>query len=229
MVNNVGFGKQKEPIVRYLQLIRAVGGKSGIPISGLSAFGYPASQLDNFPSGATLYRYPDTDSGLNQTPLSAPTVFNWFLPDHNPGGDIASAGLVAPELQITTETSAIQAINYHQALTQNDNGQSTQALIGSTDALEDNVKLDRTALVQLYDQEITAGKTVAQATETVLDHLDVLLTSGNFKSKYGAAAAPNPRSIVLNTVSTLGTATSVQRVKELLYLLVTSPEYIHQK
>lgn len=230
VISNVGYGKQKEPIVRYLQLLRAVGGKSDIPISSLSAFGYPASQLDNFPAGASLYRYPDTDGRLSQTPQSAPTVFNWFLPDHNPGGAVAAAGLVGPEFQITTETTTIQAINYHYNLTNNDNGQSTTDLIGEADTLLDNVKLDRAPLIALYDQEITAGKTALQATTTVLDHLDVLLTAGNLKVKYASASAPNPRSIILNSVSSLAaTTTTASRVKELLYGIITSPEYIHQK
>lgn len=230
VIGNVGYGKQKEPIIRYVQLIRALGGSSGIPLTTLSSFGYPAAQLDNFPAGTSLYRYADTDATLGQTPQAAPSVFNWFLPDFNPGGDVAEAGLVAPELQLSTETSVVRVINYHYTLTNVDNGQNTNPLIGSADPLEDNVALDRTPFVQLYDAEITAGKTVPQALTTVLDQLDLVLAAGNLKTRYASAATPNPRSIVLDTVSTLpGTPTSAARVKELLYLLVTSPEYIHQK
>ncbi|MES2738130.1 MAG: DUF1800 family protein [Verrucomicrobiota bacterium] len=230
VISNVGYGKQKEPILRYVQLLRAVGGKSDILLSTLSSFGYPSAQFDNFPAGTTLYRYAATDAQLGQTPQAAPSVFNWFLPDFNPGGDVAAAGLVAPELQLSTETSVVQVINYHYQITNVDNGQGVNPLIGATDALEDNVRLDRTPFVTLYDAEITAGKTVVQALTTVLDQLDLILTSGNLKVRYASAAVPNPRSIILDTVSTLpGTPTSAARVKELLYLLVSSPEYIHQK
>lgn len=230
VINNIGYGKQKEPIVRYVQLIRALGGQSQLPLNVLSGFGYPAAQLDNFPTGATLFRYPNTDTKLGQTPQSAPSVFNWFLPDFNPGGNIGAAGLVAPELEISTETSAIQAINYHYQLTNVDNGQSVDIYYGTTNGPEDNIALVRTPFEQLYDAEITAGKTVTQATTTVLDQLDLVLTAGNFKQRYATAATPNPRSIVITSVVSLAATTTTQaRVKELLYLLVSSPEYIHQK
>jgi uncharacterized protein (DUF1800 family) len=230
LTSHVGYGKQKEPIIRYTQLLRSLGGKSDLPLSTLSSHGYAATQLDNFPTGTTLYRYPVTDTQLGQTPQAAPSVFNWFLPDFNPGGNVATAGLVAPELQLSTETSVVQVINYHYQLTNVDNGQGVNPLVGSTDALEDNVRLNRTPYVTLYNNEITGGKTVVQALTTVLDQLDLLLTSGNLKVRYAAAATPNPRSIILDAVSTLpGAPTSEVRVKELLYLLVTSPEYIHQK
>ncbi|WP_052573978.1 DUF1800 family protein [Haloferula sp. BvORR071] len=231
LVQQVGYGKQKEPIVRYIQLLRAFDGKSALPLSALSAYGYPEGQLDNFPTGTTLYRYPNTDDALGQTPQNAPTVFNWFLPGFNPGGELAAAGLVAPELQLSTETGVIRTANYANTIIQNNDGQNVNRLVGSTDALEENVKLDRSTYEQLYDARITAGDSVAQAATVVLDQLDLLLTAGNFKASYAAAATPNPRSIVINTVASLdpATTTTAARVKELLYLLATSPEYVNQK
>lgn len=230
LVNQIGYGKQKEPIVRYLQLIRALDGKSALPLSALGSFGYPAGQLDNFPAGTTLYRYPNTDDQLAQTPQNAPTVFNWFLPGFNPGGSLAAAGLVAPELQLSTETTVIRTANYANTLIQNNNGQTVNRLVGSTDDLEENVKLDRTVYEQLYDARITAGDSVTQASTVVLDQLDLLLTAGNFKTNYASAATPNPRSITLADAASLDPATTTAvRVKELLYLLATSPEYVNQK
>lgn len=230
VVANIGYGKPKEPLVRYVQLLRSLGAWSDLPLSTLSSHGYPAGQLNNFPSGTTLLRYPNTDVRLAQTPQSAPSVFNWYLPSYNPGGATGAAGLVAPELQLSTETSVVQAINYHYTVAQVNNGQNVDALYGATVALDDNVRLDRTPYETLYEAEITAGKTVPQALATVLDSLDLVLTSGNLKARYGSAAAPNPRSVIIDSGASLaaGTATAV-RVKELLYLLVTSPEFVIQK
>jgi len=42
-----------------------------------------------------------------ETPLHAPTVFNFFEPTYAQPGEIADAGLVSPELQITTETTIV--------------------------------------------------------------------------------------------------------------------------
>jgi uncharacterized protein (DUF1800 family)/regulation of enolase protein 1 (concanavalin A-like superfamily) len=238
VVSNIGYGKQKEPILRYVQLLRALDGKSLLQLSDLSSHGYPATQLDNFPAGTTRYRYGTTDTPLSQTPQRSPTVFNWFLPDYNPGGAIASAGLVAPEMQLANETSVVAAINYHYTMAQGDTGQSVDALyypapgVPAANTNDDNVRLDRTPLVTMYDAafaaEPDATKKARTATTTVLDHLDVLLCAGNLKGRYGSSTSPNPRNSIVDAVSTMST-TTVQRTKELIYLVVTSPEYLHQK
>jgi uncharacterized protein (DUF1800 family) len=51
-----------------------------------------------------------------ETPLRAPTVFNFFEPGYALPGEIAQAGLVSPEFQIATETTVIGAANLHLAL-----------------------------------------------------------------------------------------------------------------
>jgi hypothetical protein len=226
---NVGYGKQKEPIIRYLQLLRAFDAQSHIALTRLSPSGYPAAQLNNFPSGTTLLRFPRTDEELAQTPLRAPSVFNWFLPDFNPGGPIAAAGLVAPEMQLTTETTLVEAINYHETISFDANGQNVNPLIGATDPDEENVRLVRTSLISIFDAEMAAGKTVPEAVTTLVDHLDLLLMAGNLKARYAGALTPNPRSIIIDAVSSMSVANTDARVKEALYLVVSSPEYIHQK
>ena len=161
--------------------------------------------------------------------MSAPTVFNWYLPDFNPGGALGAAGLVAPEMQITTETTVAQSINFHYALAETDTGQYATPLVKPGSPTQAYVTLDRTVYEGIYNAAISAGQTVAQATATTLDKLDLLLMSGHFKALYGSAQAPNPRSVILDTVSSLPGVTTTVRVKELLYLVLTTPEYIHQK
>lgn len=236
VLDDVGYGKQKEPIIRYVQVLRALGGASLLPLADLSAAGYPATQLAHFPAGTTRYRYPGTNTPLGQTPQAAPTVFNWFLPDFNAGGAIAAAGLAAPEMQLATETSVVAAINYEYTIAFGDTGQSVDSLfypapgVPAANANDDNVRIDRTPLVTMYDQAIAGGSTVTQATTTVLNHLDVLLCSGNLRARYETAPTPNPRSAILEATTTLAAATTtVNRVKELIYLVTTSPEFLHQK
>lgn len=226
VADDVGYGKQKEPIIRYTQLLRALDGHSMLPISDLSGFGYPASQLDNFPSGASRYRYGDTNTVLSQSPLRAPSVFNWFLPDYEPGGDISAAGLVSPEMQQTTETQVIYNINYMRSIAYNDLGQSVNPLVGSSDANEDNVRIDRAPIQAIYDATISGGGTAEQAVTAVIDHLDLLLMSGNFKATYDGVTDPNPRSIIIDAVTSISAG---GRVKAAIYLMCASPEYIHQK
>jgi uncharacterized protein (DUF1800 family) len=58
-------------------------------------------------------RTDDMSSSLGQTPLAAPSVFNFFRPGYvAPGSLSARAGLVGPELQIAHETSVAGYVNY---------------------------------------------------------------------------------------------------------------------
>jgi hypothetical protein len=55
----------------------------------------------------------DPGQNLGESPLRAATVFNFYRPEYvNAGGQTAAAGLVAPEMQITTETSVAGYVNF---------------------------------------------------------------------------------------------------------------------
>ncbi len=85
------FGKLREPVVRYAALLRQLGASSDDGF--IANTGYFLQELGK------------------QHPLSAPSVFNFFLPAHSPAGEIADAGLVAPEFQITTSNSVVGMSN----------------------------------------------------------------------------------------------------------------------
>jgi uncharacterized protein (DUF1800 family) len=228
LIDDVGYGKQKEPLIRYVALLRAFAAASELALSDLSAYGYPAGQLDNFPAGTSRYRFGDTDGTLGQTPLGAPSVFNWFLPDYTPGGAIAAAGLKAPEFQITTESSVIKSINYHNSICQWNYGQGGTPLVGDDpDLKEDHIVLDRASLIGLHDTSITNGASQQEAVTLVVDHIDALLMAGRFKVKYESAAEPNPRSIIIEAM--LPTSNSDTRIRDILYLMSTCADYNIQK
>lgn len=88
-------GHLREPVVRLVGLLRVVDAR---PRNGRWRF---FGQLDR----------PGMSTG--QTPLRAPTVFNFFDPGYALPGEIATAGLVSPEFQIATETTVIGAANLH--------------------------------------------------------------------------------------------------------------------
>ncbi len=114
----VGFGKKKEPLIHYTALARAIQADTELNLSDLSAHDSSSpSFLNAFPAGAGRFGEGNTDSSLGQTPFEAPSVFNWFLPDYSTGDAIADAGLVTPELQISTESSVIAHINRNWAIT----------------------------------------------------------------------------------------------------------------
>lgn len=225
----VGFGKQKEPLVRYVQLLRAFAAYSELPLSDLATFGYPAAQLAHFAPGATRMRFSTTDASLSQTPISSPTVFNWFLPGYSPGGGIAAAGLVAPEMQLANETSVVQSANFHRTLLNTSGGQGGTPLVGATVSTLDDVRVRRAAWEQLYTGEIAAGKTATQAVTAVVDRLDDLLMAGGMRAKYAGAPQPNPRASIIAAAVNPTNATTSDRIINILYLISNSPEFLHQK
>ncbi|MFZ6799380.1 DUF1800 domain-containing protein [Undibacterium sp. Di24W] len=95
-ITNPTFGKVREPIVRFLNWARAF----------------------NATSASDTWRVGDTsDAGtkLGQSPLRSPSVFNFFRPGYvPPNSAIANANLVAPEMQIVSESSVVGYINFMQ-------------------------------------------------------------------------------------------------------------------
>ncbi len=74
-------GKLREPLLRQTQLWRVLG-----------------AYADN-----GRYQEWNAEFSFGQAPLRAPTVFNFFLPDFRPTGELSTLGLDAPEFQITTD------------------------------------------------------------------------------------------------------------------------------
>ena len=256
--HNPEYGRKKEPLVAWIQALRAVGGRSRITFDGsvipgdpvllplqnhvgtlaptgaadLRTYDYPAGSLASFegmvrygPDGrmipitpgkfarlpATSYRLQNLDnggsSGLGQTPLNAPSVFNWFLPAYKPGGLLGSYGRVAPEFQILTESSALQNINVYWQSHYNDNGWSASTVggnnansaragygtqrqysNGSTTYTDDNVIPNYHAWINRYrNYEVDSGNSINDELETdlqLIDDLDDLLLAGRFKLLY---------------------------------------------
>jgi hypothetical protein len=161
-----------------------------------------------------------TDATLGQTPQSAPSVFNWFLPDFSPSGPLSANGLVSPELQISNENSTFTSINYHYTVIDNSIGQSVTALINQTEegspytGNSDNLIIPyATTLEPLYlavmdtngDGLMTNLDTgafnnttaIRNACEAVLDHVDLMLCGGALKARYGTTPG-QPRAIILD-------------------------------
>jgi len=119
-------GKPKEPLLHFLAMVRGLKCLTGAPLSALASMpvtftalespqttAYDPAEYAKFPTNSWRFRWFDTTSGLTQTPQSAPSVFNWFLPDFIVPGPLAEAGLVAPELQVATEGNVVNILNSH--------------------------------------------------------------------------------------------------------------------
>ena len=111
------------------------------------------------PSGAwPIGDTSSTATRLGQSPGRSPSVFNFFRPGYTPPNSaIASAGLVAPEFQITNEPSVIAYVNYMAALIVSGVGRLPRRLYRRCSALAG----DSTALVDEVDILLGAGLSAA--------------------------------------------------------------------
>lgn len=154
------FGKLREPVVRYAALLRQLGATSDDGF--IFNTGYFLQELGK------------------QHPLSAPSVFNFYLPTHSPAGEIAGAGLVAPEFQILTSNSVVGMTNLIDFAVSADYVAETPppfSPISLTYADYRPVAADPAALLDRLDLVITGGTLAAgtrQAIEPRLSEIDDL-------------------------------------------------------
>lgn len=250
-----GSGKSKEPALVVSHAIRAMNAQSRIPLEILTrldsgpnftvspgsgnviplpvtgegatwpAQDYPADQLDNFPADVSIIHYTSRTPGFAQSPLSAPSVFNYYLPDFTPGGNLAAAGLTAPELQLATETQVIDAINFTRALVEEPGYIDNSTLEGFSNS-DDYAYADFSEYVAVYDG--VSGTPTEKAT-ALIDHLDLVFCGGTLKVDYGGDTSPNnPRDFIINSVVRTSEST-LAKVKNALYLVIHSPAGLSQR
>ena len=185
-------GKLREPLLRLAGWIRAFDAK---PASGRYR----------------IYYLDDPLSGLGQNPLNPPSVFSFFRPAYTPPNSaLASAGLVAPELQITAEPSVTGYLNFLQEAINSGVGESRE------------VKPD-------YTRELA----LATDTAALLDRINLLMMHGSMPARLRGQilTAVNGISIPAATASNATQVATAQanRVKLAIFLTMASPAYLVQK
>lgn len=267
---NVGHGKLKEPIIRYLQIVRAFESKSNLPIDSAwnTAWGYPATQADNLARATTSgtvaasqLRYENFTPMLGQTMGNAPSVFNWYLPDFKMTGILENAGLSTPEFQISTENNVVNTINYQyypafytaginsyvaplrvlwlwDYVNPNDPAVNTPPATPATHYVLPALQplLDLFTTGNATEGTAPDSATTYPATTRVVDRLDMLLCGGGLKAKYGGTGysgitdMDDPRSAIINRVGLMSTTTDAStRVRNAIFLITSTPEFIVQK
>ena len=171
------FGKLREPVVRYASILRQFGANS--PDDFIAVLGYFLQQLGK------------------QHPLSAPSVFNFFLPAHSPAGEIADAGLVAPEFQITTSNSIVGISNIIDFVILAD-------YVSDSPQGFEPVSLDFQPYVDL-----------APDVSALLDRLDIVLTAGTLDAA--------SRQAISNVISDLDDMNLRARIA--IYMCLLSSDY----
>lgn len=133
-LSDPNFGKLREPIMRFSAWARAF---------------KVSSPSDAWAIGNTS----DPGTRLGQSPGRSGTVFNFFRPGYvPPNSAIASARMVAPEFQITNESTVVGYVNYMQGVVKNGVG---------------DVKPDYSTLMPLAD-----------TSDKLIDEVNLLLAAG---------------------------------------------------
>lgn len=183
-------GKVREPLLRQTQLWRAL----------------------NARADDGRYREWNPEYGLGQAALRAPTVFNFFLPDFRPAGELSTLGLDAPELQIATDP----------LIARNANQLGSKVYWNWRDGQQepDQVVVD---LVPEYRY--------AQQAEALVDRYDLLFMGRTMSTPMYQTLVQHIRSIDNdgNPNNPLPNDQRRQRVQDAVWLIVTSPEYVVER
>ena len=180
----------------------ANGGRLREPILRFAAWGR-ACNANSASDKWALLDTSDPATRLGQSAMRSPSVFNFYRPGYvPPNTSIASAGKVAPEFQITTETSVAGYLNFMQGAISTGNG-----------VLASDIKPDYTAWLPL------ATDPAALAAEA-----NLLLAA----NQLSAARV----TIIRDALAAMPSATDIQRLNRVyvaLLLTVAAPEFLVAK
>ena len=141
-----GFGRLREPMLRFVQWARSFG-------AGSTSGNWKIGDLSR------------PNDQLGQSPLRSPSVFNFFRPGYvPPSTSIAAARRVAPEFQLVNETSVGGYLNFMQ---NNVLPKSTGRDVNAAYAGELALVLDPAALVQRLNLLLSANQLPA-ATQALI-------------------------------------------------------------
>ena len=180
------FGKVREPVLRFTQWARNFGATSRSGNWIIANLSNPATSL-------------------GQSPLRAPSVFNFYRPGYVPANTaIATNALVAPEFQIVTEVSVAGYINF------------MASAIGSVNGLNNDVKAT-------YTRELA----IVSDTAALLNRLSLLLSGNQLTDTTKATIKAALDATTVTDTSAL--ADKERRVYLATLLVFASPDYLVQK
>lgn len=189
--SDANFGKVREPILRLSNLLRTFGANS---TSG------------NWTVGST-----SGSTSFGQSPLAAPSVFNFYRPGYSPPNTkIGNAGLVAPELQIVDEVTVAGYAN------------TLQSVITSGIGSGNDVKPNFAAEIAL-----------ATTPEALVERMNTLLLYGSMSSGLKQRVTEAVTGVAIPAATGTNQAAIdtalLNRARLALYLTMVSPDYLIQR
>ena len=178
-------GKLKSPVGRYVQFARLFALNDEVANYWTSGFRFQANTY--------------------QLPLASPSVFNFYLPDHQPNGELADNGLYAPEFEIYNSVTSV----------------------GYANEADTWIRQGKVFNIQKLNYEVHPSFQDYQAStedaEVLINELNTVLALGNLSDPAWGTISEAVSSVVF------GDDLSRQRLEMALYLIMISPEYNIQK
>lgn len=196
-------GKHREPMIRLVQLIRTLDYRS--------------------PDGAwRLGNTNDSSWRLGQGPLGAASVFNFFRPGYTPpGSELAKQGLVAPEMQIVSETSTLVQVNYWYNLLMDPQSSTFRTY---NDANGNNLNDKKETGLSLF---LTEEKKLADQPTALLERFNLLFACGQLSDGVKAAIINSISKISIVDANPAKVESFKQnRVVATLLMVLSNPEYL---
>ncbi len=197
--NNI-YGKLREPVIKFIQSHRAFG--------AVTSSGY-----------YEVWNTGDSDT-LGQSALQAPSVFNFYSPDFEPPGVMATAYLLGPEFDITSTSTVAGFADF-----------TKWGVVAGYRQYDGDPKWIRPNLSRYLTG--AAGAAVADNPQALVDELDLLLTANNLKASFKA----NLVAMATNITRTLPPAyTAVDypsqrndRFRAVMWQIINSADYAIQR
>ena len=195
------FGKVKEPMLRLTAIWRAFAAEG---------------QAVATPAGATtraLLRNRGAGVDMAQTVMSSPSVFNFYRPNYQPPGEFRRRGLVAPELQIVNEATAMSTFNHwHGRLFQMDRDDTTIPATVN----------DPRYYTARFRLNLGTEKALSVSPGALADRLNLLLMAGRM--------SPAMRQILVDAAyATPMNDGGGDRVEDMVFLIASSPQFAVQR
>lgn len=230
-----GYGKVREPVLRMTALLRAFSHTS-------DTFTASASPKETFsPSRLKYYDIGWTSNpgtSLAQMSFFSPSVFNFFRPGYVPpaGTATATAGKVAPELQIHSESAEVGYVNWVMEAVQYGIGafkvydaDGKCGVVKVADVAYPNCPVD-TAQRRDVQFSFVAERTAAATPATLVTLVAKRLMGGVISSSLRTAVETAVASIdIANAAGSAKDALLDNRTRAAIFLIMISPEFIVQK
>ncbi len=210
----VAYGKLKEPVLRLTNLMRSFNAAAPngryvgfqVTVNGTVITGTTPKPTDATTIGSisASTRLDFTQTQLDQAALRSPTVFNFYHPGYVLAGPLASAGLVAPEFEITDATFTINVPNDLRTFV-------FATATGTSSSVPVTIAPD-----------FTLEQTLVATPTKLLDHLAAVLCQGNMPQA--------TRDRITTALTALPATTSaLEKVQTAVLLTLTSPAAATQK